>query len=531
MASSTFPYLSDDPQGYLLFLKDYIRPCTDICTNCKVRCLDNFIKTASAPDLGWNRLSPDERPRPAHSLLDAQLANLGISAANRYGVDLSEDEIDQIFQPAVRRLTLNANWFLVVEAFAAMTAYRGMGRPDRADDPFDQYKLGKKVLWMACPQFTTQELVKHKPSVDLMSNWLWNLGQLLSDGADVYLSSSSLRVSGDEYRDPSCSSEPQPANTALCTCPIFSILNEKHPDAHTGYEWINVVLHTAQKRIEPALLEAWSQPLNDEELLSSSAPYRPLCPGYDCQADTSWQEDQVHKRNNVVDVPQLADVVWDWSVSQITLLGHEEHDKHEEHEENGGGTASGDISSVPSPGEPASPDSDPAPAADPTHPPDSLRPGFLLLTGTPSNSTSINSQFRDIHLDTFPPCRFAHSSSHTQPPPPLPPVKSLFDTAHREYFRNRCLLLEIPLDQNQNTAVGVKPFRQPRLCRNEGAHDTNGFDFRPSSKAQGWTIRHGTIDWESGADYEDRNMRWGPQHMMRQVFDWEGGVFGWELEE
>lgn len=76
MASPTFPYLSDDPQGYLLFLKDYIRPCTDICTNCKVRCLDNFIKTASAPDLGWNRLSPDERPRPAHSLLDAQLANL-----------------------------------------------------------------------------------------------------------------------------------------------------------------------------------------------------------------------------------------------------------------------------------------------------------------------------------------------------------------------------------------------------------------------------------------------------------------------
>ncbi|KAK3505504.1 hypothetical protein B0T13DRAFT_486099 [Neurospora crassa] len=401
MASPVFLYLSDDPQAYLLFLKDYIRPCADICTNCKVRCLDSFIKTASAPDLGWNRLSPDERPRPAYTLVDAQLANLGITAANRYGLDLSEQEIDDIFQPAVRRLTLNANWVLVVEAFAAMTAYRHMGRPDRADDPYDQYKLGKKILWMACPQFTTQELVKHKPSVDLMSHWLWNLGQLLSDGADVYVSSPSLS-------DPSSSSEPQPpAKTALCTCSIFSVLNGKHPDAHTGYEWINVILRAAQQRIEPALLQAWAQPLNEEELLTSSAPYRPLCPGYDCQADTSWQEDQVHKRNNVVDVPRLADFVWDWSADQIRLLCS----GNGADEDLAGDTASDGISLVgTSPDDPFNPDSDPVSAAiDPSHPPDSLHPGFLLLTGTPSNSPSINSEFRDYHLDTFPPCRFAHS--------------------------------------------------------------------------------------------------------------------------
>ncbi|EGZ72559.1 hypothetical protein NEUTE2DRAFT_129906 [Neurospora tetrasperma FGSC 2509] len=372
MASPVFLYLSDDPQAYLLFLKGYIRPCADICTKCKVRYLDNFIKTASAPDLGWNRLSPDERPRPAHTLLDAQLANLGITAANRYGLDLSEQESDNIFQPAI----------CLIEAFATMTACRGMGRPDRADDRYDQYKLGKKILWMACPQFTTQELIKHKPSVDLMSHWLWNLSQLLSDGAD-------------------------PANTALCTCSIFSVLNGKHPDAHTGYEWINVILRATQQRVEPALLQAWAQPLNEEELLTSSAPYRPLCPGYDCQADTSWQEDQVHKRNNVVDIPRFADVVWDWSVDQIRLLGL----GNGAEDDPAGDTPSYGISLVStSPGDPSNPDSDPGSAAvDPSHPPDSLRPGFLLLTGTPSTSASINSQFRDYHLDTFPPCRFAHS--------------------------------------------------------------------------------------------------------------------------
>ncbi|EGO57197.1 hypothetical protein NEUTE1DRAFT_137054 [Neurospora tetrasperma FGSC 2508] len=404
MASPVFLYLSDDPQAYLLFLKGYIRPCADICTKCKVRYLDNFIKTASAPDLGWNRLSPDERPRPAHTLLDAQLANLGITAANR-----------------------------------------GMGRPDRADDRYDQYKLANSY-----------------PMVR-MSTSLHHLSLI---------------------RPPH-----QPANTALCTCSIFSVLNGKHPDAHTGYEWINVILRATQQRVEPALLQAWAQPLNEEELLTSSAPYRPLCPGYDCQADTSWQEDQVHKRNNVVDIPRFADVVWDWSVDQIRLLGL----GNGAEDDPAGDTPSYGISLVStSPGDPSNPDSDPGSAAvDPSHPPDSLRPGFLLLTGTPSTSASINSQFRDYHLDTFPPCRFAHSlrqdllraflahtfrlnaatcntlsdlfvkaafalsyippssssSSHT---PHLLPVKSLFDTAHRDYFHHKTPLLDIPFDQNQN---------------------------------------------------------------------------------
>ncbi|KAK1774779.1 hypothetical protein QBC45DRAFT_26541 [Copromyces sp. CBS 386.78] len=593
MASPIFPYLSDDPQAYLLFLKDYIRPSTDVCYNCKVRCLDNFIKTASAPDLGWNRISPDERLRPAHTFLDVQLADLGINPSNNYGLDLSEEEIDEIFQPAVRRLTLDTNWYTLVDAFAAMTCYRAMGRPDRAHDLFDQYKLGKKMLWMACPRFTAQELVRPRPTADIMASWLWNLAQLLSDGADAYLSGPSL--------------EPKPAaDPGPCTCPVFSALNGRHPDTYNGYEWINLVLRTAQQQIEPSLLEAWSQPLNEEEALHSSTPYRPLCPGYDCQADSNWQEDQVHKRNNVVDASRFQNRMFEASVDLIRLSGHvadvpdgdNEEQHHQEEEEN-----------------PARPDPNEGfpfyytfvgPASAFSRLPESLQPGFLLPTGTPLNSISIGPAFKAVlsnDNNNIPPFRFAHSlrqtllkaflartfrysspgcdigedkipdlftrsaffsssfsssssSSHSHSlhtststknmnqkgcPLPLPPMKSIADhAASRDFYRycmHRSKITGIPLDQNKNKKV--KPFRMPRCQRSSGGSwEPNGFDFRPSSKAQGWLLSYGSIDEVGGAvDDEDACLCWGPRHMMRRVFDWDrhmegdgGSYLGWELD-
>ncbi|KAJ4361604.1 hypothetical protein N0V85_009388 [Neurospora sp. IMI 360204] len=555
MASPVFLYLSDDPQAYLLFLKDYIRPSTDVCYNCKVRCLDNLIKTASAPDLAWNCLSPDERPRPAHTLLDAQLADLGINSSNNYGLDLSEEEIDKVFQPAVHRLTLDINWYALVDAFAAMTCSRAMGGPDPAHYQFDQYKLGKKILWMACPRFTAQELVRPRPTADIMSNWLWNLAQLLSDGADVCLASPSLPDMGDEHLPPSSScpssssSSPEPmlADPAPCTCPIFSVLNGKHPDTYNGYEWINLILLTAQQRIEPALLEAWSKPLNEEELLSSSAPYRPFCPGYNRQTDRNWQEDQYHKGNNVVDTERYSNGWFEISVNLVRLLGAGNED------------------------------------ADAL---DSFQPGFLLPTGTPFHSASIAPQFKEEYLQPYhahlPPSRFAHSlrqrllktflartfrlnprydtgnneipdlfvraifasfntssSSHPytrsqgqgqgQHPLPLPPMKSIFDHTARSVHHHRSEIMQIPLGQNQDPRI--KPFRMPRCQREEeGGSEPNGFTPRPSSTAQGWPMSarasHGTVT----ADRDDRCLFWGCLHMMRLMFDWEGGVLGWELE-
>ncbi|KAK3386222.1 hypothetical protein B0T20DRAFT_494005 [Sordaria brevicollis] len=390
MAAPTFLYLSDDPQAYLLFLKDFIRPCPDICHNCKVRCCDNFIKTASAPDLGWNRISPDERLRPAHTFLNVQLSDLGIDSTNNYGLDLSEEEVNKVFQPAVRRLTLDSNWYTLVEAFAAMTCYRGMGRPDRAHDQYDQYKLGKKIVWMACPRFTAYELARPRRNGDIMAKWLWNLAQLLSDGADVYLSSPSLPKTENEYLSRPSSDDSmdvdKPADRTTCTCPLFSVLNGRHPDAFTGYEWINLVLRTAQSRIESSLLEAWSQPLTPDELLSSSTPYRPLCPGYDCRTDTHWQEDFVHKRNNVMGSSKLQNAGFEADVDLIRLLGDapvpidpEHHQQHQQDEESldsnpgqggGGGGGPFDYSLI-----------DPL-SSPPSSYHDTLIPGYSIPTGT-----------------------------------------------------------------------------------------------------------------------------------------------------
>ncbi|KAK3948195.1 hypothetical protein QBC32DRAFT_222534 [Pseudoneurospora amorphoporcata] len=607
MASPIFLYLSDDPQAYLLFLKDYIRPSTDVCYNCKVRWLDNFIKTASAPDLGWNRISPDERLRPAHTFLDVQLADLGINPSNNYGLDLSEEEIDQIFQPAVRRLTLDTNWYTLVDAFAAMTCYRAMGRPDRAHNLFDQYKLGKKMLWMACPRFTAQELVRPRPTADIMASWLWNLAQLLSDGADAYLSRPSLPETGDEHHSASPSSlEPKPADPGPCTCPVFSALNGRHPDTYNGYEWINLVLRIAQQQMEPSLLEAWSQPLNEEEALHSSTPYRPLCPGYDCQTDRNWQGDQVHKRNNVVDASRLQNRMFEASVDLIRLSGahvpdvpdvhpdgdnEEQQQQHmEEHETSGPDPNEGFPFYYAFVG----------PASAFSRLPESLQPGFLLPTGTPLTSLSISPAFFKAVLSSsddnnIPPFRFAHSlrqtllkaflartfrysspgcdvgedkipdlfvrsffdssfsschSLHTSTknhmqkgcPLSLPPMKSIADHAARNFYKyNRSKILGmIPLDQNKNKKV--KPFRMPRCQRIwGGSWEPNGFDFRPSSKAQGWRLSHGSIGELGGAravDDEDACLGWGPRHMMRRVFEWDGeggdggsgSNLGWELD-
>ncbi|EAA29832.1 hypothetical protein GE21DRAFT_3816 [Neurospora crassa] len=79
----------------------------------------------------WNRLCPDGRLRPAHTRLDARLSALGITASNAFGLHLSEKEVDMVFQPAARRLTIGREWDDLVSAVMAMTAYRGRARPDR----------------------------------------------------------------------------------------------------------------------------------------------------------------------------------------------------------------------------------------------------------------------------------------------------------------------------------------------------------------------------------------------------------------
>ncbi|KAJ4356943.1 hypothetical protein N0V85_009531 [Neurospora sp. IMI 360204] len=196
--SPIFNYLSDDPQAYLLLLKDYIRSNPDICTPCKIRCCESFIKTASASGLAWNRLSPDGRLRPAHTLLDAQLAALGITATNAFGLDLSEEEVDMVFQPAARRLTIDREWDEIVSSVAAMTAYRGRARPDRYDASksqhgTDRYALGKKMKHMCWSRFTDYDLVR--PRGGQIEFWLLNLGHLLSDGAGAFLCSSATSTS------------------------------------------------------------------------------------------------------------------------------------------------------------------------------------------------------------------------------------------------------------------------------------------------------------------------------------------------
>lgn len=279
--SPIFNYLSDDPQVYILLLKDYIRPNRDICTPFKTRCCESYIKTASASGLAWNRLSPDGRLRPAHTRLDAQLAALGITADNAFGLDLSEGEVDMVLQPAARRLTIDREWDEIVSSVAAMTAYRDRARPDRYDASksqhgTDRYALGKKMKHMCWSRFTGYDLVR--PRGGQIEFWLFNLGQLLSDGAGAFLSSSTASADGvDNMKETDC------------TCPIFTTLSSRHPDTFSGYEWINLVLSVARSRISPDLLSAWSYPLFTEDFTLSS-PYHPLSPGYNCAKDRSWYQ-------------------------------------------------------------------------------------------------------------------------------------------------------------------------------------------------------------------------------------------------
>ncbi|KAL0474117.1 hypothetical protein QR685DRAFT_195433 [Neurospora intermedia] len=293
VASPIFNYLSDDPQAYLLLLKDYIRPNPDICTLCKARCLDSFIKTASAPGLAWNRLCPGGRLRPANTRLDARLAALGITASNAFGLHLSEQEVDMVFQPAARRLTIDRNWNDLVSAVMAMTAYRGRARPDRYDAAnsqhgTDRYALGKKMRHMCCSRFTGYDLVR--PRGGQIEFWLFNLGQLLSEGAGAFLCCTDTSAS-------TTTDETQKEKDMDCTCPIFTHLSGRHPDTFTGFEWINLVLSVAHSRIAPDLISAWSSssssssPLFTEDLraqLYNHAHHHPLSPGYDCIQDTSW---------------------------------------------------------------------------------------------------------------------------------------------------------------------------------------------------------------------------------------------------
>ncbi|EGZ72513.1 hypothetical protein NEUTE2DRAFT_64414, partial [Neurospora tetrasperma FGSC 2509] len=290
-----FNYLSDDPQAYLLLLKDYVRPSPDICTLCKARCLESFIKTASAPGLAWNRLSPDGRVRPAHTRLDAQLSALGITASNAFGLDLSEKEVDLIFQPATRRLTIDRDWDDFVHAVVAMTAYRGRARPDRYDafksqHGTDHYALGKKMELMCWSQFTSYDLVR--PKGGTIEFWLFNLGQLLSGGAGVFLRSSSASPCTSTADETETKTEKKETKKDCCTCPIFTPLSGRHPDTFTGFEWINFVLSVAHNRISPDLLSAWSasnHPLFTEDL-STLYSHHPLSPGYDCTKDKSWYQ-------------------------------------------------------------------------------------------------------------------------------------------------------------------------------------------------------------------------------------------------
>ncbi|KAH7629351.1 hypothetical protein B0T09DRAFT_154976 [Sordaria sp. MPI-SDFR-AT-0083] len=57
-----------------------------------------------------------------------------------------------------------------------------------------------------------------------------------------------------------------------------------------------------------------------DKALHSSAPYRPLCPGYDCQTDRNWQEDYVHKQNNVVDASRFQNKMFEACVDLIRLV-------------------------------------------------------------------------------------------------------------------------------------------------------------------------------------------------------------------
>ncbi|KAK3386223.1 hypothetical protein B0T20DRAFT_494009 [Sordaria brevicollis] len=285
--SPIFNYLSDDPQSYLLLLKDYIRPSTDICKGCKTRCCESYIKTASSPGLAWGRLAPDGRPRPEHTRLDSQLSALGITASNAYGLELPEAEIDKVFQPAVRRLTIDRAWEEVYSCAVAMTAYRGPARPDRYDAErnqhgVDPFCLGKKMKVMCWPRFTGVDMVKARGG---MIEWfVRGLGQCLSDGAGGYLATAAAVGNSSDQ------GEKIEKEQEGCTCPLFSCLQGRHPDTFTGFEWIDLVLSVARERIDPALLSAWcAAPLFEEEL-GLASPSRPLIPGYDSRKDTTWHQ-------------------------------------------------------------------------------------------------------------------------------------------------------------------------------------------------------------------------------------------------
>ncbi|KAK3505499.1 hypothetical protein B0T13DRAFT_493051 [Neurospora crassa] len=269
VASPIFNYLSDDPQAYLLLLVDYIRPNPDICTLCKARCLDSFIKTASAPGLAWNRLCPDGRLRAAHT------------------------QVDMVFQPAAGRLTIGREWDDLVSAVMAMTAYRGRARPDRDDAASsqhgtDRYALGKNMRHMCYNWFTGYDLVR--PRGGQIEFWLFNLGQLLSEGAgaSIPLLHRHLHLYNNR-RD-----RRRRRQRRLYLVPnLYFSLSGRHPDTFAGSEWINLVLSVAHSRIAPDLRSAWSSstPLFTEDLRApyNNSSYHPLSPGYDCAQDQSWE--------------------------------------------------------------------------------------------------------------------------------------------------------------------------------------------------------------------------------------------------
>ncbi|KAK3380464.1 hypothetical protein B0T24DRAFT_195659 [Lasiosphaeria ovina] len=245
-------FLAQEPNAYLLLLRDFVQPCEKICGMCKERMLEALVKGASAEGAHWTDGVEDR--------LEDKLGRLGIAAENKYGLLLPPETLN--FDPNARHLAIDwLTWSRLLNAWASHIMHR-LGTKNTSLAAADPYNLVYK-LWLAgCRKYTVEHLAQNRSVADFVELHGWLLGRRQRDG---------------------------------CSCSIYNILGDVSLDVLSPHGWVDLVLKSARKHMSQEILDSWEAPIR--EPLSSGR--RPLCDGYSPSMSRGWRDgwEEIHPQH------------------------------------------------------------------------------------------------------------------------------------------------------------------------------------------------------------------------------------------
>ncbi|KAK3380479.1 hypothetical protein B0T24DRAFT_696937 [Lasiosphaeria ovina] len=248
-------YVAREPMVYLLLLRDYIRPCTEICNPCKVKCCETFIRGASGRKFYWNTNVQQLHWLKDEELLDAKLAKLGYTKDNGYGVFKDEAEIwvDKSYE--MLTLTLSV-WLNLTRGVTICTKY---GTDRKTYHPVLVSALVRRLRFMIKGGYT-----------------IHNLAQDGGQALQQFLMDTNFNLD--------CHYMPRD-----CTCRLYrDALGGKNANEFTALEWVDIVLNTARKQIDGQIIGSWDVLNNNRPAIWHEQNLRPLCSGY--TVEESWHE-------------------------------------------------------------------------------------------------------------------------------------------------------------------------------------------------------------------------------------------------